>query len=1198
MSTTDETCQNCDTPLAPDASGPICPACMVGDALDSLGTAAEADTTHLAPTGGSSLLPDPLEGTTLGIGGRYKILQKIGEGGFGTVYMAEQSSPVRRRVALKILKAGMDTRQLLARFEAERQALAMMDHPNIAKILDGGETEQGRPFFVMDLVRGTPITTHCDEEALPTQQRLDLFLKVCRAVQHAHQKGIIHRDLKPTNILVTVEEGAEPVPKVIDFGVAKAMENNLTDKTLFTRFEQMIGTPAYMSPEQAGAKASQDVDTRADIYALGVLLYELLTGTTPFEPKTLQSAAFDEVRRILREEEAPRPSARLGSMEIERRTTIARDRGTESSSLGKHLRGDLDWIVMKAIEKDRRLRYETANAIAADVERHLRNEPVSAGPPTVRYRFEKWRRRNARWIGIAAAAFTVMVVVTIYSSIQSSRASRAESQTATTLGTLQIAYDDLETAQNKASAAHESSQQLLVQTLLEKGTHEFNAGEFKGLIALQEAVTAAQGNEVLESRALELWTLANTWLPGEIHHVLDEPYAIALSHDESLLAWCDGTSLHLLNIATEAARSASLDPDLIEFEKKDNGTHLDYLGLHFSPNNQSIILHNPVAGRCQLWNVATLEPITGILRHPESRATVDTSTLRGWNMATFSHSGGRLVTQAADASVCLWDLERESLAAPSWQFGGGVSSAEFSSDDRLLYLGGTAPGPISEGFVAELHVIDLATPGFPRRSYPLEVDYGCWALRTTADSKAVTVGVRTALWDEEGNSKYAEEYYSFAEMLTMSPDGKTVAVGDRGGKARLYSSKNLDPVGAPLHHGGGGVRGIGFNQDGSILLTGGLDGTLQFWSLGAPTHRFGTWPQPGTIDQLVTSPRSQRFFLTKSRSRDDSQPACAQLRSFPKFASTKFDTLAEGEELVDLSADGETLLVRSADGRSLTIRERGGRVMAPGPSASGPEGAILFASFSPDSSRIGYGYHTSTEHGYRLWNCAQQRSELKFASEGSKYRQYCCLMLPQDPPRMILGRVSWSTDLVDFAAGTAVRVTGFANRTSCAALAEKLGWYAVGDLAGNVRRFRIDDHEELLPAFKTDSRCHAMAISGDNSWLMIVEREENGAHALRAWSLFDDFHRFSLTRPFLHDGTGLKGSGLFAVGERGFVYQQGRELRRIELPTVSAKATDIQALTRARLGIRKDESGVLRLLTGSEFIAARRSAASLQSPKK
>ena len=406
------TCKHCDRPLPADNLGRICHACLLSEGLHS---ATDNDGPETAlPTAPDDAFsrhfgPDPLEGATLGPGGRYKILQMLGEGGFGVVYMAEQTAPVRRRVAIKVIKAGMDTRQVVARFEAERQALAMMEHPGIAKVLDGGETDEGRPFFVMELVRGTPITHYCDREQLDTPTRLALFLQVCQAVQHAHQKGIIHRDLKPSNILITAPDGAEPVPKVIDFGVAKAMESSLTDKTLFTRFEQMIGTPAYMSPEQAGSEGGIDVDTRADIYALGVLLYELLTGTTPFEAKTLQKAAFEEVRRILREEEVPRPSARLGSLEAERRTTIAKERGTEVGGLGKQLRGDLDWIVMKAIEKDRRRRYETANALALDVERHLGDEPVSAGPPTAAYRTSKFLRRHKAPLAVAATVLLLLV---------------------------------------------------------------------------------------------------------------------------------------------------------------------------------------------------------------------------------------------------------------------------------------------------------------------------------------------------------------------------------------------------------------------------------------------------------------------------------------------------------------------------------------------------------------------------------------------------------------------------------------------------------------------------------------------------------------------------------------------------------------------------------------------------------------------
>jgi serine/threonine protein kinase len=315
--------------------------------------------------------------------GRYKLLQKIGEGGCGVVYMAEQEEAVRRRVALKVIKLGMDTKAVIARFEAERQALARMEHPNIARVLDAGATQSGRPYFVMELVRGLKITEYCDQSNLSTEQRLDLFVKVCQAIQHAHQKGIIHRDIKPSNILITLHDG-QPVPKVIDFGIAKATHGRLTDATLFTAFEQFIGTPAYVSPEQA-EMSGLDIDTRSDIYSLGVLLYELLTGRTPFDTSQLMDAGLDEMRRRIREQEPPRPSHRLRTLNDSDRTTVARRRGTDAPRLTLQLRGDLDWIVMRCLEKDRARRYETANGLATDIQRHLRNEPVTARPPSTAY---------------------------------------------------------------------------------------------------------------------------------------------------------------------------------------------------------------------------------------------------------------------------------------------------------------------------------------------------------------------------------------------------------------------------------------------------------------------------------------------------------------------------------------------------------------------------------------------------------------------------------------------------------------------------------------------------------------------------------------------------------------------------------------------------------------------------------------------
>ncbi len=339
---------------------------------------------------------------------RYKLLQKIGEGGCGVVYMAEQEKPVLRRVAFKIIKLGMDTRNVIARFEAERQALAMMDHPNIARVLDAGATHTGRPYFVMELVRGVKITDYCDQNHLDTDQRLDLFVQICHAIQHAHQKGIIHRDIKPSNVLVTLHDGV-PVPKVIDFGIAKAIEGKLTEQTLFTAYEQIIGTPAYMSPEQA-EMSGLDIDTRTDIYSLGVLLYELLTGRTPFDAKMLLQSGLDEMRRTLREKEPQRPSTMLTTLQRTELTATAVQRHAEPPKLISLLRGDLDWIVMRCLDKDRRRRYETANGLAMDVQRYLNNEPVMARPPSRLYRFQKLVRRN-KILFVSGAAVAAALLI-------------------------------------------------------------------------------------------------------------------------------------------------------------------------------------------------------------------------------------------------------------------------------------------------------------------------------------------------------------------------------------------------------------------------------------------------------------------------------------------------------------------------------------------------------------------------------------------------------------------------------------------------------------------------------------------------------------------------------------------------------------------------------------------------------------------
>ncbi len=376
--------------------------------------------------------------------GPYKLMEQIGEGGFGLVYVADQQEPIRRRVALKIIKPGMESREVIARFEAERQAIALMDHPNIARVFDAGVTDTAQPYFVMELVRGVPLIAFCDSRKLDVSGRLELFVTICHAVQHAHQKGIIHRDLKPSNILVTIQDG-QPLAKVIDFGVAKAIGQSLTVKTIYTRFASMVGTPAYMSPEQAEMSAV-DVDTRSDVYSLGVLLYELLTSTTPFATDRLQSVGFDELRRIIRDEEPPLPSARLSTLNNELASTVAVNRRLDPARLSSSMKRDLDWIVMKALDKDRNRRYSTAGALAQDVSHFLMSQPVEACPPSAWYRFSKFARRNKVVISTALVVTGALILGTVLSVWQAGVAVRERDEK-------EIALQQARTAETTANNA-------------------------------------------------------------------------------------------------------------------------------------------------------------------------------------------------------------------------------------------------------------------------------------------------------------------------------------------------------------------------------------------------------------------------------------------------------------------------------------------------------------------------------------------------------------------------------------------------------------------------------------------------------------------------------------------------------------------------------------------------------------------------
>lgn len=462
-------CSGCGAALPADAPQGLCPQCLM-----KLGLESDADVT----IGGPGVIEGP--GTIIG---RYKLLEEIGEGGMAIVYMAEQQEPIRRKVALKIIKLGMDTKQVIARFEAERQALALMEHPNIAKVLDAGATESGRPYFVMELVKGISITEYCDKNKLNTQERLELYISVCNAVEHAHQRGIIHRDLKPSNVMVTLHDG-EPVPKVIDFGISKATNQRLTEKTLFTRYAQMIGTPEYMSPEQA-EMSGLDVDTRTDVYSLGVLLYELLAGALPFDAETLRSAGFAEMQRTIVEEEPPRPSTRLSSLG-EEAEEIAKRRGTQAALLVKRLRNELEWIPLRAMRKDRTRRYRSAAELADDVENYLTGAPLIAGPESAIYRLKKSIRRNRALVTGIAAVLAVVAVGIVVSTIF---AVRAERQARISQAVADFLTNDLlgSVAPEKAK-----SPEVTVHSVLDAATESLE-GRFEGKPLIEASIREKLG---------------------------------------------------------------------------------------------------------------------------------------------------------------------------------------------------------------------------------------------------------------------------------------------------------------------------------------------------------------------------------------------------------------------------------------------------------------------------------------------------------------------------------------------------------------------------------------------------------------------------------------------------------------------------------------------------------------------------------
>ena len=763
----------------------------------------------------SSLVEGP--GTTIG---RYKLLEKIGEGGMAVVYMAEQQKPIRRKIALKIIKLGMDTKSVIARFEAERQALALMDHPNIAKVLDVGSTDTGRPYFIMELVRGVPITEYCDKNMLNNQERLDLFIEVCNAVQHAHQKGIIHRDIKPSNVMVALHDG-NAVPKVIDFGIARATNQKLTEKTLFTQHAQMIGTPVYMSPEQAQF-SDLDIDTRTDIYSLGVLLYELLTGTTPLDSVELRSKGYAEMQRIIQEEDPLKPSTKLSTIG-EALTGIAAYRQSSPDSLRKSVKGDLDWIVMKCLEKDRIRRFQTANGLAADIKRHLNNEPVVARPPSAVYKLQKaWRRNKVIYTAAVAVVIALLsgIGISIWqariANIARKRAVQEERKALRRVYNSDMSLAFRAMAENLFGRAQESVRQHVPKP----GEPDFRGWEWRYAWAQSQ------------SDAVHIWDT-----PAE----MDEVFAVRISPDQRYMV---SSEFHLGPTGKNSIRR------LWNFQTREELKHIrlpsgSSRGIVFSNSGKYLALHHRNENdthEIHIYDTATWEIQTLI---PFER-----------NIQSFSFSpDDKILATIGPVAAIIWDWRRQETIH-QWPVEAREAYLDiaFFPDGHRLAIGGAD----------ELKIVDVATGRIEHRQPAL--DDGT-TLAISPDGHYVAIGsgyeiskiglLNTTSWEQEPP---LIGHGGWVASLAFSANGKQLISASSDNTIRIWDMNHRVTTRVLKGHQSE-VKSFALTSDESRAVSGGSDKRILEWDMNAPLPPYREHVlAEKNIRQVVFSADSRSFY--------------------------------------------------------------------------------------------------------------------------------------------------------------------------------------------------------------------------------------------------------------------------------------------------------------------------------------------------
>ena len=1000
--------------------------------------------------------------------GRYKLREKIGEGGCGVVYVAEQEEPVRRRVALKVIKLGMDTKAVIARFEAERQALAMMDHPNIAKVLDAGATETGRPYFVMELVRGIRITDYCDQNKLSTPERLGLFMQVCHAVQHAHQKGIIHRDIKPSNILVTLHDGV-PVPKVIDFGIAKATEGRLTDLTVYTELHQFIGTPAYMSPEQA-EMSGLDIDTRSDIYSLGVLLYELLTGKTPFDPQELLQSGLDAMRRTIREQEPPRPSTRLSTMVVADLTALAQRHGAEPPRLIHLIRGDLDWITMKALEKDRTRRYETANGLAQDLERHLKNETIIARPPSPAYRFQKLVQRNKLAFAAAAVVSGVLVLGVLVSTWQAVRATHAKQEALAAQANEAKLRQQAEAEELAArQRAYASDMNVAKQAL-----NENNLGRTQELLDRQRPQPGQKDLRGWEWRYL--WQQCRSDALFTLCQESSEIESLAVSQDGQWLAigqarggisvWDLRTRQQVFQLAKGSVVYAVFSP---------TEPLLAFTSSALSASGEARVT-------LRLWNAATRQMIGEFPLNSECMGLA------------FSKDGRTLVTSTSsfgtEGRITLWRIPEGTKVAsyPSEQLDMFPGTSFAATPDLSLAAYGlqSGKGGFASQIVTRLCVIDLRN-GKELWTAAASKEY-VTALAFSPDGKtlASAAGFTESdirLWDVASGKEIGrlEGHGSWVSSLVFWPDGKKLASSSADQTIRIWdvaSQKCLDVLrGHRLE-----VWRLALLPDHNTLVSGCKDGAVCFWdaSLSHSHETRITLPEPMTAwrfapdsQSVVTSDLQGRVMRWEGR--DFQQP-----ETLFEIGTNRYP----GYDL--LSSDGRLLAVTTTDNVLHVWDLSRRRLRREFPS---PTGTIWAQSFSADDNKLVT--WSGDDNLFREWDLDSGR-EIRSWRVPAEY-----WTIASSPDQRLWLVTSYGADALfeDLVGGGSVKTNLNVQEVSGSAFSSDGKFFAVASGLGYARVWETATWQEVVTLRGYLLSVDSVAFSGDGKRLATG----GGNEALKLW---------------------------------------------------------------------------------------------------